>query len=122
MASPGTGPHRWLDAERYVVLMGVDLGYVAIIALGSLKLTELYKEFMRRIGFHQIAWWKSLVNLACCAVLTLLVVGRDVRTLVLIALAAAGLSALLHALDTVLRSHRDSEIATVYNRQNARRH
>lgn len=91
--------------------MGADLGYMVLIALGSMKVTELYKEFTRRIGFHQIAWWKSVFNLACCAVLTLLIVGGGIRTKALIALGAAGLSALLHALDTVLRSHRDDMVA-----------
>jgi hypothetical protein len=103
--------------------MGVDLGYMVLIALGALKLTELYKELYRRfMGNRQVAWIKSVVNLGCCAALTLLVLGRGWRIQVLIALGAAGLSALLHALDTVLRSHRDDMVASVFNRQNARRH
>lgn len=101
--------------------MGIDLGYVLIIALGSMKITELYKEFMKRIGIHQIAWWKSVFSLGCCVVLTLLVVGRNVRTEVLITAAAWGLSALLHALDTVLRSHRDDMVASVFNKVPDRR-
>ena len=103
--------------------MGVDLGYVVIIALGAMKLTELYKELYRRfLGNRQIAWWKSIVNIGLCAALTVAIVGHDVRTKVLIALAASGLSALLHALDTVLRSHRDDMVASVFNRSTARRH
>lgn len=93
--------------------MGADLGYMLLIAFGSLKLTELYKEITRRLGVHPIAWSKSAFNLACCAVLTLLVLGRPIRTEVLIALGAAGLSALLHALDTVLRIHRDDMAASL---------
>jgi len=103
--------------------MGVDLGYVLIIALGAMKLTELYKELYRRfLGNRQVAWWKSVVNLGCCAALTALLVDHDIRTRVLIALAAAGLSALFHAIDTVLRSHRDDMVASVFNRSTARRH
>jgi hypothetical protein len=103
--------------------MGADLGYVVIIALGAMKLTELYKELYRRfLGNRSVAWWKSVVNLAICGALTVLLVGHDVRTRALIAVAASGLSALLHALDTVLRSHRDDMVASVFNRQNARRH
>jgi hypothetical protein len=96
---------------------------MVLIALGTYKLTELYKELYRRyLGNRQVAWWKSIVSLCFAAVLTLLVVDRDVRTKVLIGAGAWGLSALLHALDTVLRSHRDDMVASVYNRQNARRH
>ena len=103
--------------------MGVDLGYTLLIALGAMKITELYKEYMRRIGIHQIAWWKSAFNIACCAALTLLVfVGAHyTRTEVLIALSASGLSALFHALDTVLRSHRDDMVLRVMNKTPERR-
>jgi hypothetical protein len=103
--------------------MGIDLGYMVLIALGTMKLTELYKELYRRyLGNRQVAWWKSLVSLGFAAALTGVVPDRDIRVKLLIGAGAWGLSALLHALDTVLRSHRDSEVATVYNRQNARRH
>jgi hypothetical protein len=103
--------------------MGADLGYAVLIALGAMKLTELYKELYRRyMGNRQVAWWKSLTSLGFAAVLTLLMVGRPIRTEILIGAGAWGLSALFHALDTVLRSHRDDMVATVYNRQNARRH
>ena len=101
--------------------MGVDLGYMVLIAFGAMKVTELYKEFTRRIGFHQVAWWKSVFNLVCCAALTLLVVGRDIRTEILIALGAAGLSASVHAVDTVLRSHRDAMVAKVFDKPSPRR-
>jgi hypothetical protein len=101
--------------------MGTDLGYVVLIGFGSMRLTEVYKEVTRRIGLHQVAWWKSFVNLCCCAVLTLLVLHRSVDTRVLIAVAASGLAALLHALDTVLRSHRDNNIAEVIDRTRPRR-
>ena len=101
--------------------MGIDLGYMVLIAFGATKITELYKEFMRRIGIHQIAWWKSLFSLACCAALTLLVVGPNIRTRVLIAVAAAGLSALLHAADTVLRTHRDNMVTKVLEPTQPRR-
>ena len=101
--------------------MGIDLGYMVLIGFGAMKMTQLYKEFMRRIGFHQIAWWKSVVSLACCAVLALLIVDRDVRTEVLIAIAAWGVSALLHAVDTVLRSHRDNMISEVVEKSRPRR-
>jgi hypothetical protein len=101
--------------------MGIDLGYMVLIAFGTMKITQLYKEFMRRIGFHQIAWWKSLFSLGCCAVLALLIVGGDIRTKALIAVAAAGLSALLHAMDTVLRSHRDNMVTKVFEQSHQRR-
>lgn len=101
--------------------MGTDLGYVLIIGLGSMKLTEIYKEVARRVGLHHMAWWKSLVNLCLCAVLTLLVMHRGVETKVLIGVAAAGVAALVHAVDTVLRSHRDSNVADVINKTSVRR-
>jgi hypothetical protein len=101
--------------------MGRDLGYLLLIAFGSMKLTEVYKEIIRRIGLHQVAWWKSLVNLVCCGVLVLLITHRNVDTKVLIALGASGLAALLHAVDTVLRSHRDNMITTVMDKTRTRR-
>lgn len=101
--------------------MAVDLGYVLLIGFGSYKLTEIYKEITRRWGLHQLAWWKSFINLVCCAALALLITHRDVQVKVLVALAAAGLAALLHALDTVARSHRDNMITTVMDRTRARR-
>ena len=61
--------------------MGVDLGYMVLIALGTMKITELYKEFMRRIGLHPIAWWKSIFSIVCAGALTLLVVNRLVFVL-----------------------------------------
>jgi hypothetical protein len=103
--------------------MGADLGYMALIALGTMKLTELYKELYRRyLGNRQVGVWKSLISLGFAVALTLAVPDRDIRVKLLIAVGAWGLSALLHALDTVLRSHRDDMVASVYNRQNARRH
>jgi hypothetical protein len=101
--------------------MGTDLGYVVLIGFGSMKLTEVYKEVTRRIGLYQVAWWKSFINLICCGVLTLLVAHRGVDTRVLIAVAASGLAALLHAVDTVLRSHRDNMITTVLDKTRNRR-
>jgi hypothetical protein len=102
--------------------MAADLGYVLLIGLGSMKLTELYKEVTRRIGLHQAGWWKSAISLSCAAVLTLLVSHRDLGTKVLITVAACGVAALLHALDTVLRSHRDEMVAMVLDRNRVRRH
>jgi hypothetical protein len=101
--------------------MGADLGYALLIGFGSMKLTEVYKEVTRRIGLHQVAWWKSLVNLVCCGVLALLVSHRNIDTKVLIALGASGLAALLHATDTVLRSHRDNMITAVMDKTRGRR-
>jgi hypothetical protein len=101
--------------------MATDLGYVILIGFGSMKLTQLYKEVARRIGLHQLAWWKSMVNLVCCAVLVVLIVNRSVSTRFLIGLAAAGLAALLHGLDTVLRSYRDELISEVMSRTNTTR-
>lgn len=92
-----------------------------LIGLGSMKLTEFYKEVTRRIGLHQVGWWKSFINLGCVCALTFLLIHRDVRTKVLVALGAAGLAALLHACDTVLRSHRDQMITTVMERNKGRR-
>lgn len=101
--------------------MAADLGYVLIIGFGSMRLTELYKEVTRRIGLHQVGWWKSFINLGCCAVLVLLISHRNIRTEVLIALGASGLAALFHALDTVLRSHRDEMITAVIEKARPRR-
>jgi hypothetical protein len=101
--------------------MATDLGYVLLIGFGSMKLTEVYKEVTRRIGLYQVAWWKSFVNLCLCAALVLLVTHRDVQVKVLIAVAASGLAALLHALDTVLRSHRDNMITAVMDKTRNRR-
>jgi len=101
--------------------MTSDLAYVVLIGLGSMKLTEFYKEITRRIGLHQAGWWKSLVNLCWVVLLSLLIAHRDLHTRVLIALAASGLAALLHAIDTVLRSHRDEMVAIVMDKARARR-
>jgi hypothetical protein len=100
--------------------MGTNLGYVLIIGLGAMKLTEIYKEITRRLGLHQLAWWKSLINLACTVLLTLLV-HRSVGTRVLIAVGAAGVAALAHGLDTVLRVHRDNMVSTVLEKSRVRR-
>lgn len=101
--------------------MLTDLGYLVLIGFGSMKLTEFYKEVTRRIGLHQPGWWKSFVNLCCVVLLSLFVVHRDLRTRLLIAVGASGLAALLHALDTVLRSHRDEMIAVVMEKSRPRR-
>jgi Na+/melibiose symporter-like transporter len=100
--------------------MATDLGYVLIIGFASMKATEFYKEITRRIGLHQVGWWKSLVCLVSCGLLVFLV-ARPAGIRVLIALAAAGLAALLHATDTVLRSHRDTQVAQIMSRNQRRR-
>ena len=101
--------------------MATDLGYLALIGFASLRLTEFYKEITNRIGIHQPGWWKSMVNLCCVALLTLLVSHRDAHTKVLIALGASGVAALLHAIDTVLRTHRDEMVAAAMERTRSRR-
>jgi hypothetical protein len=101
--------------------MATDLGYLLLLGFGSYKLTELYKEILRRIGLHQVAWWKSFINLIVCAVLALLVTHRSVEIRVLLAVGAAGVAALLHAVDTVLRSHRDDMISQVMEKSRYRR-
>jgi len=97
------------------------LAYVLIIGLGSYKLTEWYKEGTKRMGLQQPGWWKSLINLICCGVLVLLATHRSVDSRVLIAIAASGVAALLHAVDTVLRSHRDEMVMQVLEKRSRRR-
>ena len=96
--------------------MAVDLGYVFIIGFASTRLTELWKEIMLRVGLHQLAWWKGLINILCCASLVLLVQDRAASTRILIALGASGLAMLFHATDTVLRHYRDELISEVLKR------
>lgn len=97
-----------------------DIGYVFLIGFGATRLTELYKEICNRLGLHQLAWWKAAVNLLCCATLVLLVTNRSGSTRVLIALAASGVGMLIHALDTVLRHHRDDLVAEVLGKARRR--
>jgi hypothetical protein len=92
-----------------------------LIGLGSFRLTESYKEGTRRIGLQQPGWWKSSVNLLCCAVLVLLAMHQATETRVLIAVAASGLAALLHAVDTLIRSQRDQAVSQVLERRTRRR-
>jgi hypothetical protein len=101
--------------------MGTVLGYVLIIGLGSMKLTQLYKEVASRVGLHQVAWMKSFVNLVVCAVLVLLIPHYSATTRTFVALGAAGMAALAHAVDTVLRSHRDDMVSAVMTRSQSRR-
>jgi len=101
--------------------MGTILGYALLIGLGSFRLTEFYKEGTRRIGLHQAGWWKSAVNLACCAVLVLLVLHQPAQTRILIAVAASGLAALCHAVDTLIRSQRDRTVSEVMEKSRVRR-
>lgn len=101
--------------------MGTDLGYAVLIGLGAMKLTQIYKEIVARLGLHQVAWIKSIVSMAVCTGLAFLILHLAVETRALIALAAAGIAALSHAIDTVLRSHRDELVANVLTRSRARR-
>jgi hypothetical protein len=101
-------------------VVAADLGYAALIGLGAMKLTQIYKEIVGRWGLHQLAWWKSAVNLVICLGLVFLI-STSAANRILIALAAAGISALLHALDTVLRSRRDELVANVLTRTRVQR-
>lgn len=101
--------------------MPTDIGYILLIGFGSVRLTEFYKEITQRLGLHQPAWWKAAVNLLCCALLSLLAAPRSGETRVLIALAASGVAMLLHAIDTVLRHHRDDIVSEVLARRPPRR-
>jgi hypothetical protein len=101
--------------------MGTVLGYTLLIGLGSFRLTESYKEATRRIGLQQPGWWKSFVNLCCCTALVLLAMHQATETRVLMAVAASGVAALLHALDTLMRSQRDQTVSEVLERQRPRR-
>jgi len=94
-----------------------DIGYAFLIGFGATRLTELWKEVAIRLGLHQIAWWKSFINLLCCASLVLLVQDRAASTRILIALGASGLSMLFHAVDTVLRHYRDEIVSEVLGRR-----
>lgn len=97
--------------------MGADLGWALLIGLGATRLTELWKEVMIRIGIlRQQAWWKAAISLVICAVGSLLVMHSSWETRVLIAVGASGISMLAHAVDTVLRHHRDGIVAEVLAR------
>lgn len=101
--------------------MTTILGYVVLLGLGSFRLTESYKEGTRRVGLQQPGWWKSFVNLCICAVLVLLAMHQTWQNRILIAAAASGFAALLHALDTFIRSQRDQSVSQVLERQRTRR-
>jgi hypothetical protein len=92
------------------------VGYAFLIGFGATRLTELWKEVMLRIGLHQQAWWKAAVNLVCCVLLTLLLVGHSWESRVLVAAGASGVSLLVHAGDTVLRHQRDRIVSEVLGR------
>ena len=100
--------------------MAADIGYAFLIGFGATRLTELWKEVMVRMGLHQMAWWKSFVNLLCCATLVLLVQNRAASTRILIALGASGIALLIHASDTVLRHYRDELISEVLGKRSRR--
>ena len=102
--------------------MGTNLGYLVLIGLGAMKLTELWKELTTRLGLWQNAWFKSAINLGICAVLVLFIQHRSVDTMVLIGAGAAGFSALCHSVDTVLRHHRDGMVSEVLGKARNRRH
>lgn|SRR6516165_2254860 len=97
--------------------MGTDLGYALLIGFGATRLTELWKEVMIRLGIlRQQAWWKAGISLVICALLALLVQHRPWQTKVLIAVGAAGVAMLIHALDTTLRHYRDKVVSEVLGR------
>jgi len=101
--------------------MGADLGFALLIGFGATRITELWKEVMIRVGIlRQHAWWKAGVNLLVCALLSLLVAHHSVDTRVLIAVGASGVSMVIHAVDTVLRHHRDKIVAEVLGRSRRR--
>lgn len=97
------------------------LGWMLIIGLGSFKVTELYKEITSRIGLYQVAWWKSTISIVAAGILTLLVHQQGWQNRVLLALGAAGVAALAHAVDTLLRHHRDNVVAEVLTKGRPRR-
>jgi hypothetical protein len=98
-----------------------DAFYAFLIGFGAYKLTEFYKEIVNRIGLHQLAWWKSMVCLLICAVLVLFT-DQSYKVEVLTALAAAGFAAIIHAVDTAVRSYRDDLVTQVMSRsRNSRR-
>lgn len=100
--------------------MGSALGYALLLGFGGMKITQLYKEIARRLGLNPVAWWKSTVNLAICLLLALLIPHTAVRIQVFIGLAAAGIGATVHALDTVLRAHRDDLVAQIMTKMRTR--
>lgn len=101
--------------------MAVDLGYMVLVGFGSLRITQFYKEVARRIGLHQVAWWKSAVNVVACVLLTLLIPHHTAQMRILIALGGSGLAGILHALETVLRARRDDLITAVVAKTGRRR-
>lgn len=101
--------------------MGTDLGYALLIGFAGMKLTQLYKEILHRLDLRQMAWWKSLVSLVICLILALVFIPhRDLGQQVLVGLAAAGLSALAHGLDTLARATRDDLVSQVLGRKSPR--
>jgi hypothetical protein len=96
------------------------LGDALLIGLGSMKLLELYKEIMNRIGWYQPMWCRSFLLLVCAMVLTFALVGAPVRAHVLIGIGAAGVAMLLHAVDAVLRTYRDNVASEVLSRERTR--
>jgi hypothetical protein len=101
--------------------MGTDLGFTLLIGLGAFKGTQLWKELMGRYGWYQPAWWKTLLSLAISLTLALtVIIHRSIGIKVLVSLGAAGIAALLHALDTCLRSYRDKNVTDVLGRNRVR--
>ena len=101
--------------------MASDLGFALLIGLAGFKLTQLWKELMARYGWHQPAWWKTMLSLAICLTVSIAVLPhRSLGVRGVVGLGAAGLAALSHAIDTVLRSNRDRTVSDVLSRPRSR--
>lgn len=101
--------------------MGTDLGFALLIGFASMKFTQLYKEVTRRIGLHQLSWWKTLISVTACLVLALtLIPHRSAGVRLLVGLGASGMAAVLHGLDTTLRAKRDDLVSQVLVRAKSR--
>jgi hypothetical protein len=91
-----------------------------LIGLGTMKLIELYKEVMRRLGWHQAVWFRSFLVLPVAMVLSFTLTAGSTHVHLLLGAAAAGFAMLGHALDTVLRALRDDAVSTVMGRKRTR--
>ena len=85
-----------------------------------MKLVELYKEVMRRVGWHQAVWFRSFLALPVAGALSFTLTRGSPHVHLLLTVAACGIAMLGHALDTVLRALRDDAVSTVIGRKTRR--
>jgi hypothetical protein len=91
---------------------GHDLVAAVLIGLGVMKVHEMYQEFLPFPWDHR-ARIKSLLSVAASLLLAWAVVGGEPKNWLVTGGAAAGVSAVSHAIDSGVRAWRDVQQLTV---------